>query len=81
MHLGSVCRWNSQRAYGFILADTDIPGASDREIFVHRSSLPKGVRDIELGQRVEFVTKPSHIAGKQPQAKVVRIIDTEAMAA
>ena len=45
----TVCRWNRQRSYGFVLADADIPGAADREIFLHKTGLPPGMKFIEPG--------------------------------
>ena len=76
MHLGTCNRWDRHRAFGFIAADTDIDGIADREIYVHRSGLPKGVGSLEPGQRVEFVTVPPHIAGKPVQARIICIIET-----
>jgi hypothetical protein len=36
-------------AIGFVLADADIPGAADREIFLHKTRLPSGMKFIEPG--------------------------------
>lgn len=75
MHLATVSRWHTHRAFGFLLADADVPGCQDREIFCHATNLPRGVAELTPGQRVEFVTVESRPAGKQPQARVARILD------
>jgi hypothetical protein len=36
---------------------------------------------LEPGERVEFVLIPSKLPGRQPEAKVVRVIDEPAQAA
>ena len=76
LHLGTVCRWNRARGYGFLLADAQLDGiGDDREVYAHKSKLPKGVTHLERRQRVEFSLTPSHVAGKPPQAKVIRVIE------
>jgi hypothetical protein len=47
--LGTACRWNRLRSYGFVLADADIRGAADREFFLHKTGLPPGMKFIEPG--------------------------------
>ena len=78
MFLGLVARWDARRRYGFILSDARIDGiAEDREIYCHRSGLPKGVTALVQGQRCEFQIIPAHVPGKQAQAKIIRIVPDE----
>jgi cold shock CspA family protein len=52
MHLATVARWNHQRGYGFLTADAHLDGIpKDREVFAHKSSLPRGVDYLTPGQR------------------------------
>jgi cold shock CspA family protein len=82
LHLATCRRWNRHRNYGFLLADARLDGiGEDREIYCHKAKLPKGVPYLESGQRVEFELVPSHVPGKQPMARVVRILDGMAEAA
>lgn len=37
--------------------------------------MPRGIGALEPGRRLEFVTKAAHIAGRQPQAMIGRIIE------
>ena len=41
--------FNRRRSYGFVLADADIPGAADRQIFLHKTRPPPGMKFIEPG--------------------------------
>ena len=76
MHFGTVNSWNRKSGYGFLLADGPLDGiGDDREVYAHKSKLPKGVLRLERRQRVEFSLIPSHIPDKPPQAKVVRVIE------
>jgi cold shock CspA family protein len=82
MFLATVSRWNRVRQYGFLLSDSHLDGiAEDREVYIHRSKLPRGCGSLQPGSRVEFTLVPSHLAGKQPQAKDIRIIESIAEAA
>lgn len=81
MYFGTISRFNTSRAYGFILSNSPLDGIADREIYFHRSGMPKGIASLEQGQRVEFVTVPPHVVGKPPQAKILRIIETVSEAA
>lgn len=74
MHLATCSRWHTGRGFGFLLADSDVPNCRDREIFCHASDLPRGVAELIPGQRVEFLTVEAKLPGKQPQAKIVRIV-------
>jgi hypothetical protein len=77
-----VCnRWNKMRSYGWITSDSPIDGVPDKELFCDASSLPKGIRELPKGARVEFVTRPSRTAGKPPEARVLRILDEAEAAA
>jgi cold shock CspA family protein len=75
MHSATVSRWHTHRGFGFLLDDADVPGCQDREIFCHAKNLPRGVTELIPGSRVEFVTVDSKVPGKQPQARVTRILD------
>jgi cold shock CspA family protein len=81
MHLGTCNRWNNQRAYGFLTADAPIDNVPDRELFAHAKNLPRGVKFLIPGNRVEFETRPSRKAGMPPEAVVVRVIEVAAEAA
>ena len=75
LHLGTCCRWNAHRGFGFIASDARLDGVDeDKDVYSHASKLPKGVTALEAGQRVEFVLVPARLPGKQPQARVLRII-------
>jgi cold shock CspA family protein len=81
MYYGTCSRWNTQRAYGWITSDGPIDQVLDRELFCHKSGLPKGVTALDAGTRVEFTTRPARAAGKPPEARVIRILGDMAMAA
>jgi cold shock CspA family protein len=81
VHFATVDRWDSQRAFGFLTAETDIPGIPpDRRVFCHRSNLPAGVDYLTPGMRVEFTLIPSRSREKPDQARIVRVIDERAAA-
>jgi cold shock CspA family protein len=77
LHLGTVARWNVQRAYGFVLSDAPVDGIPDKEVYCHRTGLPDGVSSLERGTRVEFRLVPPHLAGKPSQAKITKIVEAE----
>jgi cold shock CspA family protein len=77
MYTGKVSSWNSAKGFGFILQESNIPDCPTLGIFVHVRNIPEGVT-IERGARVQFTTQPSKIAGKQHEAKIVRVIDEAA---
>jgi cold shock CspA family protein len=81
MFLATCSRWHTGRGFGFLLADADVPGCQDREIFAHTKNLPRGVAELIPGQRCEFVTVEAKSPGKQPQARVTRILDLASEAA
>jgi cold shock CspA family protein len=57
------------------LSDVRLDGiGEDREVFCHRSNLPKGVDCLEQGARCEFELVPPHKPGKPVQAKIIRVV-------
>jgi cold shock CspA family protein len=80
-YFGTVSHWNDPRGYGFLTSDGSIDGVPDRDLFVHAKRLPKGVKTIAPGQRVEFTTVTARTPGKPVEAKVLRIINEMAEAA
>jgi cold shock CspA family protein len=72
---GTASRFNKARAFGFILSDSPIDRIADKEIYFHRTDMPRGVEELTPGQRVEFRTIRPHIVGKPPQAKIIRIVE------
>jgi hypothetical protein len=78
---GICSRWNRERGYGWVLSDGPIDGVPDKELFCHKSGLPKGIPFLNAADRVEFTLRPARATGKPPEAKIVRIIQTEALAA
>jgi cold shock CspA family protein len=72
---------NGQRGYGWITSDAPVTDVPDRELFCHASGLPKGVRALSAGDRVEFTTRKSRAVGKPPEARVIKIIEAAAEAA
>jgi cold shock CspA family protein len=81
MFYGICSRWNGQRGYGWITSDAPVTDVPDRELFCHASGLPKGVRALSAGDRVEFTTRKSRAVGKPPEARVIKIIEAAAEAA
>jgi len=77
MHVGTVARWADFGSFGFITSDAPLDGIGEaKDIYCHRSKLPKGVTALEPGQRVEFELIPAHVEGKPVQAKVLRVIES-----
>jgi cold shock CspA family protein len=70
LHYGTISTWN-KKGYGFVSSDCDIPGCTDRDLFLHASRLPRGMKSIEPGTRIEFTTVPAKLVA---EAKVIRII-------
>jgi cold shock CspA family protein len=79
-YVGTCYSWNSTRAFGFITSDVPIEGITDPQIFVHKNNLPKGVLALEHGVKVEFKPIPPRMVGRQPEARIIRIL-SEAEAA
>jgi cold shock CspA family protein len=75
VHYGTVSRWHVERGFGFVLSDGPLDGIPDKEVFCHRTSLPKGYTSLEPRARVEFTLHPAHLADKPPQARVTRVLD------
>jgi cold shock CspA family protein len=66
----------------WITSDARLDGiGEDHEIYCHKAKLPQGVAYLESGQRVEFELVPSSVPGKQPMARVVRVIEVAEAAA
>jgi cold shock CspA family protein len=82
VHLGTCCRWAEYGSFGFVTSDARLDGiGEDRDVYCHRSKLPKGITSLVPGMRVEFQLIPAHVQGRPPQAKVLRIITETAEAA
>ena len=62
---GKVKWWNDTKGYGF-LERADGEG----EIFVHRTALPRDVRELATGQEVSFLIVPGQ---KGPKAARVQV--------
>jgi cold shock CspA family protein len=76
LHFGVCTVWNRMRRFGWISSDGPIETVPpDKELFCHRSSLPKGLGELQRGDRVEFTTKPARQANKPPEAVIVRVIE------
>jgi cold shock CspA family protein len=60
------------------MADGPVDGIPHEVPFCDASALPKGIGWLQPGERVEFTTRRSRTAGKPPEAKIVRVIETDA---
>jgi hypothetical protein len=81
MHIGVIASWNANRGYGWIKSDGDVPEIPERELFLHATGLPRPMKSIAVGTRIEFVTKKSRAVGKPPEGKILRVITEMAEAA
>lgn len=72
---GTVKKWFTSRGFGFLTADT---GGLD--VYVHASSLPKGVLVLEDGDRVSFVAMTTKAGIQGVRVKVVETQSQEAAA-
>jgi cold shock CspA family protein len=76
LHFGVCTFWNKMRRFGWIASDGPIESVPpDKELFCHRSSLPRGLGELQRGDRVEFTTKPARQANKPVEAVIVRVIE------
>jgi|SRR5580700_4448673 cold shock CspA family protein len=81
MYFGTVSTWHDDRGFGFITSDGPVEGVEYRDVFIHAKKLPRGMKSMERGTRVEFVTVPPRVVGKPVEAKVLRILPAMAEAA
>jgi cold shock CspA family protein len=81
MFYGTCSRWNRVRGFGWVISDGPVDGVPDRELFCHKSGLPKGTPYLKAADRVEFVLRPARAANKPPEARVLKIVEPIAEAA
>jgi CspA family cold shock protein len=56
---GKIKTWNEERGFGFASRE----GA--RDIFIHATALPSGLRELAVGTPITFVAVPGRGGGEQ----------------
>jgi cold shock CspA family protein len=75
---GTVSRWFPAQGFGFVTPDNAGPDAgTDKDIFVHRHAIPKGMDSLPVGTRVIFDVENDAFGRRRAKRPVVPLAESD----